>query len=629
MNAEPNDSNEQQPSANGAAVSAATEVPVDGAEPNAVLTEDAVVAAVEATLPAMATDGMPPPPGPAAANGAGTAGATEAVPNPFDPLGIGKATYDVWQKMMAHPESLMAGQAQFANAWMNVATRSRTPKAEQTAAIIEPAAGDGRFKHPAWSDNPTFDALKQGYLLACKAVLDAVDNADVDPGTKARVKFFTKQFCGALSPTNFPFFNPAVIEETMRTGGANLTRGVANVFEDMRDNAGRPALVDKKAFTVGRNVATTPGNVVYRNKLIELIEYTPTTGTVYEKPLVIVPPWINKYYILDLQPKNSLIKFAVDNGIRTYVVSWRNPDKKLDDMGWEDYAKKGPQSAARVASAISESHDVNMIGYCIGGTLTAESLAYLAKSEETLVNAVTFFAALTDFAEAGDLQAFLSPEAVASLEKNMKKKGVLDSSEMADTFNMLRSNDLIWNVAVNRYLLGKDAPAFDLLYWNGDATRLPCAMHSYYLRNMYLENNLAKPNTLSLEDVPIDLRTVKNDVFCLATAEDHIAPWRSVYKMTQMFSGDVRFRLGHSGHIAGIVNPPGSGKGHYWQAAANPPTADAWLAGASKSEGSWWPEWMEWLQARSGAQGLAPEQPGNKHFPALDPAPGTYVLEQS
>jgi polyhydroxyalkanoate synthase len=551
-----------------------------------------------------------------------------AQPNPFDPMGIGKASFEVAQAMLANPQSLIETQMKFANAWLETAQRSMTPIAERGNPVIEPAANDARFKHPAWTDNSVFAAIKEGYLLATKAMLDGIDAAEIDPDTKARVKFFAKQFCDMMSPTNFAFLNPAVLEETMKTGGENLQRGAQNVLEDIRDNQGRPALVDKKAFTVGKNVATTPGAVVYRNELIELIEYNATTETVYQKPLVIVPPWINKYYILDLQPKNSIIKFAVDSGIRTYVVSWRNPDKSMADVGWEHYLDRGPLRACRVASAIAKSQDVNLIGYCIGGTLTAEMLAYLGRSEEILINAITFFAALTDFAEAGDLRAFLSREAIETIEQKMDEKGVLDSSEMADTFNMLRANDLIWNVAVNRYLLGKDAPAFDLLYWNGDATRLPRAMHRYYLRNMYLENNLAKRDVLTYRGVPIDLRRVRNDVYSVATIDDHIAPWRSVYRMTQLFSGDVRFRLGHSGHIAGIINPPTSGKGHYWSAPSNPPNPDDWLAQAEKTQGSWWPDWMAWLTVRSGERVPARDEPGSKHFKAKTPAPGKYVMEK-
>ncbi|HMD02433.1 MAG TPA: class I poly(R)-hydroxyalkanoic acid synthase [Candidatus Baltobacteraceae bacterium] len=553
-----------------------------------------------------------------------------ALPNPIDPLGVGKAALEVWQALLTRPQALTEAQLQFASGWLGVAARSLGTPGAQPKPLIEPAANDSRFRHPAWTESPIFDAIKQGYLLATKALLDGIDLAEgVDDETKQRVKFFTKQFCDAMSPTNVPFLNPAVIDETVRSGGANLQRGAENMLEDLRDNAGRPALVDKKAFSVGKNVATSQGSVVYRNDLIELIQYAPSTETVFERPLIITPPWINKFYILDLQPANSLIKFAVDSGVQTFVVSWRNPDASFARVGWEDYLERGPLSAARVASAITDSHDVNLIGYCIGGTLTAEMLAYLARTGETLVNAVTFLAALVDFSEAGDLRAFLSDEAVAYLDKKMDEDGILEGAEMADTFNMLRANDLIWNVAVNRYLLGKDAPAFDLLYWNSDATRLPAAMHKYYLRHMYLNNDLIAPDVLEMRGVPIDLRTVKNDVYTVASREDHIAPWRAVYRMTQLFSGDTRFRLAHSGHIAGIVNPPASGKGHYYAAPSNPPTAEEWLALAQRNAGSWWSDWQSWLGERSGERIPTPKALGNKRYSPLEPAPGTYVLQKS
>jgi polyhydroxyalkanoate synthase len=552
-------------------------------------------------------------------------------PSPFDPLGINKAALEVWQAMMANPAALLETQAGLASAWMNVTTRTlgQIAGGAKSPAAIEAAPNDNRWKHPAWSENPLFDSLKQGYLLATQAILEGIDRApDIDAATKTRVKYFAKQFCDAMSPTNFAFFNPAVIEETLKTGGKNLQKGAQNALDDLRDNDGRPALVNKSAFAVGKNVATSAGDVVYRNDLIELIQYAPTTETVYARPLVIVPPWINKFYILDLQPANSLIKYATDNGIQTFVVSWRNPNESHAHLDFEDYMELGPIAAAHAARSIVGSPDINQIGYCIGGTLTSMELAYLSQIDPTLVNAVTFFAAMTDFSEAGEIVNFLGPEAIASIERKMAQKGVLAANEMADTFSMLRANDLIWNVAVNRYLLGKDAPAFDLLYWNSDATRMPAAMHTYYLNNMYRRNALAR-GQLVVRGVPIDLRNVRNDVFSVASIDDHIAPWRSVYKMTQLFSGDVRFRLGHSGHIAGIVNPPTSGKGNYWENDTNPGSADEWLAGARKQAGSWWPDWLNWLTARSGERVAAPATLGNDAHPPLVAAPGTYVLEMA
>ncbi|MGH7727675.1 MAG: PHA/PHB synthase family protein [Vulcanimicrobiaceae bacterium] len=550
-------------------------------------------------------------------------------PNPFDPLGIARASINVWGAMLAQPQTILEGQAKLASAWSELATQALAPPAQRTA-LIEPAPGDNRWKHPAWSENPFFDALKQGYLLSTQAMIEGIERAEgVPPEVKARVKYFANQFADALSPTNFPMLNPAVIEETLRTGGENLRRGAQNVVADATNNRGRPALVDTAAFRVGENVATSPGAVVFRNELIELIEYAPSTPTVFARPLLIVPPWINKFYILDLQPKNSLIKFAVDAGVRTFVISWRNPDASLGKLGFTDYLELGPLAAAEAISKITGSADVNQIGYCIGGTLSAMELAYLARTRRPLVNAVTFFAALTDFAEAGDIKHFLGPEALAHIETQMKEKGVLDASAMADTFSLLRANDLIWNVAVNRYLLGKDAPAFDLLYWNNDATRMPATMHAYYLEHMYVRNELAQPDALEVRGVPIDLRQIRNDLYVVASRDDHIAPWRSVYKLTQLASGAIDFRLANSGHIAGIINPPSSGKGNFWTNERNEPDPEAWLAGARKTDGSWWNDWIGWLGERSGERVPAPASPGSAEFPPLGPAPGTYVLEKA
>jgi polyhydroxyalkanoate synthase len=554
--------------------------------------------------------------------------------NPFDPLGVGAMSMDVWRAMMTSPGAMFEAQAELAKAFTEVATGETIAAAsdQRGAAVIEPAPGDKRFANAAWTANPYFSALKQAYLLSSKAVLDAIDQAEgVDEATRRRVKFFAKQFTDAMSPTNVPWFNPDVLEETLRSGGANFRRGMDNVIEDARDNAGRPALVDESAFAVGKNVATTAGKVVYRNALIELIQYAPTQARVYARPLVIIPPWINKFYILDLQPANSFVKYATDAGRNTFVVSWRNPDASLADMTWADYMERGPIAAASVAAEIAGSADVDAIGYCIGGTLLATALAYLARTERKLVNSATFFAALVDFSDPGEVMAFLTEEALESIEQRMNEAGVLGGREMGDTFNMLRANDLIWGVAVNRYLLGKDAPAFDLLYWNSDATRIPRATHSYYLRQMYVANNLAKPNALEVNGVPIDLGRITLDTYCVATQEDHIAPWRSVYSMTRLFGGQTTFRLGASGHIAGIISPPAKKKAVWWGGApgsANPAEPDVWLGAAPKHEGSWWPDWTAWLAERSPELVDAPASTGSERYAPLTDAPGTYVLER-
>ena len=554
-------------------------------------------------------------------------------PNPLDPFGIAAASAELWGALLANPNRLLDAQMQLGHALAEVATQSAEAGAAgaQAPQVAEPEPGDKRFAHEAWTNNPYFSALLQAYLLSSKAALDAIDAAEgLDDQTRRRVKFFTRQFVDAMSPTNVPWLNPDVIEATLRTGGANLQHGLENVAADRDANEGRPALVDTAAFHVGANVATTAGSVVFRNELIELIQYAPTQPEIFARPLVIVPPWINKFYILDLQPANSFVKYATDAGRNTFVISWRNPTAEMRDLTMADYLRLGPLAAAQVAAEIAGAEQVDAIGYCIGGTLLAMTLAYLARTESNLIATATFFAALVDFADPGDVQAFLSEDALAHIEERMNEKGFLSGREMADTFNLLRANDLVWQVAVNRYLLGKDAPAFDLLYWNADATRIPAALHAYYLRQMYLENNLVKPDVLEVDGVPLDLQRIAVPTYCVATSEDHIAPWRSVYAMTQHFGGDVTFRLGASGHIAGIISPPGKKKAVWW---GNPPGApapaspDAWLAAAAKHDGaSWWPDWTAWLAERSPERVPAPAATGSpEHAPIMD-APGSYVL---
>ncbi|MEO7038423.1 MAG: class I poly(R)-hydroxyalkanoic acid synthase [Candidatus Elarobacter sp.] len=557
--------------------------------------------------------------------------------NPFDPLGVAAASAELWRAMLENPANAMQAQLEFGKRLSDVAlaTTVAAPlegEAPVPRAIVAPEPGDRRFANEAWANNPYFDALKQAYLLATKAVMETIETAEgIDPTTRRRIRFFAKQFCDAMSPTNIPWMNPEVLEATLRTGGANLQLGLQNVEADLKQNEGRAALVDASAFEVGRNVATTPGKVVFRNELIELIQYTPTQPEVFARPLVIVPPWINKFYILDLQPENSFVKYALDAGRNTFVISWRNPDSSMRHLTMADYLRLGPLTASRVAAEIAGSRTVDIIGYCIGGTLTAMLLAYVQRMELALINTATFFAALVDFTDPGDIIAFLSDEALAHIDEQMKEHGFLSGREMADTFNMLRSNDLIWSVAVNRYLLGKGAPAFDLLYWNSDATRIPAAVHSYYLRRMYRNNDLIKVDALDVDGVPIDLHRVTVPTYCVATSEDHIAPWRSVYAMTQLFSGDTTFRLGASGHIAGIISQPGKKKAAWWGlplGSPNPPAPDAWFTSAAKHDGSWWPDWTAWLAARSGEKAAAvPSLGSDRHQPLAD-APGTYVLER-
>ncbi len=543
----------------------------------------------------------------------------------MDPFGVGKATLDVWQAMIKEPDRLAESQAHFAKLWIDLWTRSAGANGE--APVVSPESGDRRFANAAWSENPALDTLKQAYLLVTQAFLTAIDATDVDERTKRRAKFFAKQFCDMMSPSNMAFLNPDVIEETLRSGGENLVKGWKNAAEDLTNNEGRVALVDTDAFEVGRNVGTTKGKVVFRNDMMELIQYDATTEKVHERPLIVAPPWINKYYILDLQTKNSFVGHATNAGFQTFVISWRNPDASMADVTMRDYVLRGGLEAARVAGEIAGTRDVTMNGYCLGGTLLSMLLAYLAakpaSKDDPKVAAATFMASLVDFREPGEIVNFLGEDALEHIESKMNERGYLEGREMADTFNMLRSNDLIWTPAVNRYLLGKDAPAFDLLYWNNDATRMPATMHSYYLRHMYMQNDLIVPNKLEIDGVGIDLRKIDIPSYIVATREDHIAPWRSVYALTQLISGPSTFRLANSGHIAGIVNPPGNKKAQYWASDATPSDPEVWREGATLREGSWWPDWYEWLGARSGANIASPK---NTKYPELAEAPGTYVL---
>ena len=556
--------------------------------------------------------------------------ATGQESNPLDPLGLVGTFTEVWSKVLEYPAKLVEAQMSLVSSGFELWQQSLNKMLGlPSSPVATPPNHDERFENESWSTNVAFDFVKQAYLLTSEAMLKLLDETEgLDAKTHQRARFFTKQFIDEMSPSNFAMTNPEVIDETIRSGGQNLVKGMEHIVEDLKDNNGMPALVDKKAFKVGENVATTPGKVVYRNNLCELIQYTPTTPRVHERPLFIIPPWINKYYILDLRPDNSFVKYAVDQGYTVFMISWKNPGPELAETTLDDYMQLGPITCARVAAEIAGTDDVNAVGYCLGGTALAMLLAYQKRKGERLVNAATFFTALVDFSEPGEIGAFLSDEGVQFLDDKMRKRGYLDASDMAMSFNMLRSNDLIWSVAVNRYLMGKEPPQFDLLFWNCDSTRMPYAMHSYYLRNMYVENNLVKPGGISLLGEPLDLRAVDNDVYSVATADDHIALWRAVYKMTQLFSGKTTFRVGHSGHIAGIISPPGKKRSHYWSNETNPADPDRWFKESERHEGSWWGDWQKWLAARSGAEVEARVPGALPAETALADAPGTYVLEK-
>jgi len=551
-------------------------------------------------------------------------------PQPADPLRLTQTFMDFTAKLLADPNRLVQAQIelwqQYMQLWQVTAQRMM---GQQVAPLVEPAKGDKRFSDPAWKDEVVFDYLKQSYLLTSRWLQDNVKQVEgLDDKTAKKVDFYTRQFIDALSPSNFALTNPQVVKATVESKGENLLKGLQNLLTDLERGKGKLAIrqTDMDAFKVGGNVATSPGKVVFQNELIQLLQYAPATEEVHAMPLLIVPPWINKFYILDLKPENSFIKWATEQGYTVFVISWVNPDERLTKLVFEDYMRLGPLAALDAIEKATGERKVSAIGYCIGGTLMAATLAWMAARGDDRIAACTFFTAQVDFSEPGELGVFIDEDQLASLEATMSKKGYLEGSEMATTFNMLRANDLIWSFVVNNYLMGKDPFPFDLLFWNADATRMPAAMHSYYLRNMYQKNLLVQPGALTLDGVPIDLRKIGIPVYLQAGKEDHIAPAKSVYKATQIFSGPVRFMLAGSGHIAGVVNPPRNRKYQHWlnETQHNPPTLEEWRAGAQEFPGSWWHDWDKWLSAKSGPK-VPARVPGAGGLPAIEDAPGSYV----
>ena len=545
-----------------------------------------------------------------------------------DPMGVGHAFLEMTTRMMADPAKLMKAQMTL---WQDYLTLwQRTTQrffGQEAQPVIAPAKDDRRFKDSAWDENTLFDFIKQSYLLSARWMQSTVNEVDgLDDHTAMMVDFYTRLFVDAMAPSNFVLTNPEVLRTTIETGGENLVKGLEHLLKDLERGKGelRISMTDYDAFQVGKNIAVTPGKVVFQTSLMQLIQYTPTTPEVNKRPLMIVPPWINKYYILDLREKNSFIKWAVDQGHTVFVLSWVNPDEKLAQKGFEDYMFEGPLAALDAIEKITGEKDVNAIGYCLGGTLLASTLAYMSAKKDDRIKSATFFTTMLDFTEAGELSVFIDEEQLTFIESQMAEQGYLDGSKMATTFNMLRANDLIWSFVVNNYLLGKDPFPFDLLYWNSDSTRMPAAMHSFYLRNMYQKNLLAQPGAVTLGGVPIDLGKVKTPSFFLSAREDHIAPWKSTYMGANLFSGPVKFVLAASGHIAGVVNPPAAEKYCYWTNAKLPKTSDEWLKSSEQTPGSWWPEWNNWVSKFS--EGKVPARDPNKGgLPVLEDAPGSYA----
>ncbi len=550
---------------------------------------------------------------------------------PTDELGIGEAFADMGARLMASPfllaQSHMALMRDYFSLWQNTFLQffGQTPK-----PVAVPEKGDNRFKGAEWHDNLVFDFIKQSYLVTARHLLELTDQVGgLSPEGRKKVRFYTRQYIDALSPANFALTNPEVLRETARTQGQNLLKGYNNLLRDIDEGHGRLhiRMSDTNAFEPGRNVAATPGKVIFQNELIQLLQFAPATQTQFRRPLLIIPPWINKYYILDLRQSNSFIKWASEQGHTVFVISWVNPDARLAEKDFEDYLTEGALAALDATCRQSGCDEVNLIGYCLGGTLLGSLLGYNAVKKDRRIVSATFFVALLDFSIPGDLGVFIDEQQVTHLEERMAERGYLEGSEMATTFNMLRSNDLIWSFVVNNYLMGRDPAPFDLLYWNSDSTRMPYRMHSFYLRNMYMKNLLREPGGITLDGVPIDIGKTRVPAYFISTIEDHIAPWQSTYLGATRLGGPVRFVLGGSGHIAGIVNPPAANKYGYWTHEADtlPATPQAWQAAATQHAGSWWSDWQQWISALNGAARVPARDPAAGVLQPIEDAPGSFV----
>lgn len=550
-------------------------------------------------------------------------------PAAFDPLNLSKTLTQFLTAAASDPQRLMMAPAMIWKSHLDLWHHAMmTMAGEKPTAIVEPRPGDHRFRDPQWCENPVFDLIKQSYLATSQWVEDFVtETQGLDTHEHAKSVFYARRFMDALAPTNFVLTNPQVLRTTFSSKGQNLVRGMQNLARDMGDGSRPSAIrqIDPDAFKVGDDLAITPGKVVFQNAIMQLIQYTPTTKTVYRTPLLIVPPWINKFYILDLTPKKSFVSWAVARGYTVFIVSWANPGVSEAGKSFEDYMIEGPLAALTAVEAATGEHRINLIGYCIGGTLVSCMLAYMQAVGDDRVASTTFFAAQTDFTEAGELKLFIDDEQLAALEQTIDDHdGLLPAHEMAQTFNMLRANDLIWSYVVNNYLLGRDPFPLDLLFWNADSTRMPGVMHLFYLRRFYRDNDLAE-NRMSLLGHALDLSTIAMPLYFQSGREDHIAPAASVYKGAQLFRGaDVTFMLAGSGHIAGVVNPPQQKKYQHWTHATLAGDFSTWLDGAEEHPGSWWPHWHQWLRRRSGPR-VPARQPGDGQLAILEDAPGTYV----
>jgi polyhydroxyalkanoate synthase len=532
-----------------------------------------------------------------------------------------------WMRLMAAAPGFQAsGELQTAYAekqaklWAALLAGSRE-------ALVEPAPGDRRFAAREWRDSPYYDYLRQSYLLAARYVEDAIEATALEPQAKERARFAARQWIDAMSPANFAATNPAALRQAIETQGESLTRGLANLLADAQK--GRISQSDESRYEVGRNLAVTPGEVVYENELIQLLQYRPATPRVAARPLVMIPPCINKFYVLDLQPANSFVRYAVEQGHTVFMLSWRNVGPEQGHLTWDDYVDSGVLTALRVAAEISNAKNVNALGFCVGGTLLGAALSVLAHRNDSLVASATFLATMLDFSDTGAIGLFIDEASVAAREASIGRGGIFSGNDLGFVFSSLRANDLIWPYVVNNYLLGEAPAAFDILYWNADGTNLPGPMYCWYLRNTYLENRLREPGALATCGVPLDLGRVDVPSFVLATREDHIVPWRSAYRTVGLLGGsDKTFVLGASGHIAGVINPPAANKRSYWVSSSMASAPEEFLSTATEHKGSWWPAWAQWLARHGGGERAAPQATGSEKYPPIEAAPGRYVKQR-
>jgi len=563
-----------------------------------------------------------------------TRAATRADPQvsqPFDPAAPARAFGEFAAHLWSHPGEIIKAQQKAASDWLKLwqsaAARAAGQPAEPVAA---PERGDRRFNDPAWSEEPVFDYLKQAYLLTARRALEMVEQAEgLDEGARTRVEFFTQQYLNAISPANFAFTNPEAIRRAIDTGSISLLSGLANLLADAAE---APGLVQRRAereFELGVDVAATPGSVVYRNELMELIQYAPATEQVYRRPLLYVPPLVNKYYLLDLQPKSSLIRWLVGEGHTVFVISWVNPGPELADKGLADYIRQGPSEALDAIEAATGEREIDLFGFCMGGTLAAIFLAWLAaKGEGDRVASATTIGTMFDFSRLGQWATFTEPEQLRAMERHLLHKGFMAAQDLQALFSAVRANDLIWSSVVNHYLLDREAPPSDILHWFADGAHIPRAFLLEWTQDVLRDNKLAEGD-LVLDGVPIDLGAVETPLLAISLKDDHVSAWQATYDSARLVGGPVEFLLGGSGHNAGVINPPSANRHGYWVNAAMPETAEEWLEGAERREGSWWPHWQARLSDGGKAAKVEARVPGDGRLKPLEPAPGNYVRNRA